>query len=332
MRLTHLRRPVAPTLAATIDRYLREVSVLKKGVIAEQSIARTWLATRLAGRPVDRIRNTDLIEIRDAWAETKAASTVVRRLAFLSHVYTVLRKDWGWTELANPVQLVRRPTVNDARDRRLFDRIQLRGVSETECPREELDWIIQSTQSVELPVIVTVASQSCMRRSEICGIHREHVDLVHGVVRLLDTKNGSARDVPLTPLAKETLRRWLVGKPLRGRIFSMKPSSVTRAFIRARRRARKRYEALCRHHGRRPNPAYFHDLRFHDLRHESTSALAPVFELHELAKITGHTDTRMLLRYYHPNGWELSQKIARSPLGRQQAARIKANRAAAAAA
>jgi len=327
MKQTRLRRPVVPSLASVIERYLAEISPSKKGVSAERSIGKTWLSTRLASRPVDRVRNTDLIEIRDAWLQEKAASTVVRRLAFLSHVFTVLRKDWGWTELANPVQLVRRPTVDDARDRRLFDQIRLRGVSEAECPRDELTWIIQSTRSTELPTILMLASETGMRRSEICGIHRERVDLVYGVVHLTDTKNGSARQVPLTPRAKETLRQYLVGRTHRGPIFTMRPGSVTRAFIRARRRARERYEALCQKHARRPNLAYFQNLRLHDLRHEATSVLAPVFELHEMAKVSGHMDTRMLLRYYHPKGRELAMKLARSPLGRRQLAEIREERA-----
>ena len=165
-----------------------------------------------------------------------------------------------------------------------------------------------------------------MRRSEVVGIQREHLDLMHGVIHLPHTKNGRARDVPLTPLAREALRRWVTGKPMRGRIFAMRPGSVTRAFIRARRRARLRYEALCRHHGRRPNTAYFRDLRFHDLRHEGTSQLATVFQIHELAKVNGNVDTRMLLRYYHPHGRELAQKLARSPLGKRQLEQLRRER------
>lgn len=326
MKQHRLRRPTVPTLATVITRYLDEVSSRKKGTAAEQSIARVWLGTRLSGRPIDRIRNTDLIELRDEWLQDKAAATVVRRLAFLSHVYTVLRKDWGWTELANPVQLVRRPAVDDARDRRIFDHITLRGISEEVCPRDELSWIIKHTRSLELPTIATLASESSMRRGEICSILRERVDLVHGVIKLVDTKNGTAREVPLSPKAKEELRLFLVGKPLRGRVFSMTPGAVTRAFIRARIRARAAYVALCQMHSRRPNAAYFFDLRFHDLRHEATSRLAPIFELHEMAKINGQKDTRMLLRYYHPRGRDLAQKLARSPLGRRQLAVLRQHR------
>ncbi|MCD0496949.1 tyrosine-type recombinase/integrase [Achromobacter sp. MY14] len=190
------RRKSTPTLAEALTRYLAEVSSTKKGHAAEQSIARVWRATRLAIRPVDRIRSSDLTELRDEWLKDKAPATVVRRMAFLSHVYTVIRKDWGFDQLANPVQLVRRPAVDDARDRRLFDRITLRGVSEDHCPRKELEWIIRATRSIELPTILTVAKETGMRRSEVVGIVREHLDLMHGVVHLPHTKNGRARNVP----------------------------------------------------------------------------------------------------------------------------------------
>jgi len=320
----HQKAPRIPlTLAQAIKRYLSEISLLKKGHAAEASIAKQWLSTRLASRPVERVRNTNIIEIRDSWLTSKAASTVTRRLAFLSHVYTVIRKDWGYDWLANPVQLVRRPAVNDARDPRFFDQIRLRGIPESECPRDESAWILKSTRSPEFPTIFIVARETGMRRAEVTGICRENLDLQHGTVRLPHTKNGRSRVVPLTPIAKEALRCWVVGKPMRGRIFTIQPGSVTRAFIRARQRARTKYEELCKKHCRKPNNAYFRDLRFHDTRHEGTSQMATVFQIHELAKVNGNVDTRMLLRYYHPDGRELARKLTRSPLGRKQLLQLR---------
>ena len=49
------------------------------------------------------------------------------------------------------------------------------------------------------------------------------------------------------------------------------------------------------------------DLHFHDLRHEATSRLAEKFQIHELMKITGHKDVRMLARYYHPRAEDLAR-------------------------
>jgi integrase len=168
-----------------------------------------------------------------------------------------------------------------------------------------------------------LAVETGMRRSEIAGIQRENLDLVYGTIFLAMTKNGDSRYVPLTPIAKDLLRRFVANKVTRGPVFTIKPEAITRSFIRARQKARRTYEALCQKYGRKPRAEYFIDLRFHDLRHESTSILATVFEMHELAKVTGHKDTRMLLRYYNPHGRELAQKLTRSALGKRQLQKLR---------
>lgn len=312
-----------PTLAQALSRYLIEVSVKKKSHLQEQSVARMWQATGLVNRNLARITALDLQRLRDEWLVNRKPGTVNRRLALISHLYTVARKEWGYHWLANPVQLVTRPVVDDARDRRLFTRIRLNGLSPAECPRSELDWIKRATRSETLPTLLTLATETAMRRSEIVMLRREQIDLTHGVVTLTDTKNGDTRYVPLSPFARDALRKWLAGRPMRGRIFSVTAGAMTRAFARARERARRQYEALCRKHGRRPVRAYFVDLRLHDLRHEATSILAEVFQTPALARVTGHHDLRMLLRYFNPRGRDLAQQLMRSKLGRWQAEQLR---------
>ena len=75
-------------------------------------------------------------------------------------------------------------------------------------------------------------------------------------------------------------------------LFSYQPSSLSKAFLR-----------LCRKHG-------LENLHFHDLRHEATSrffekGLSPV----EVATITGHKDTRMLMRYTHLRAEDLVERL-----------------------
>lgn len=96
---------------------------------------------------------------------------------------------------------------------------------------------------------------------------------------------------------------------LQGAVFAMRPDGVARAFERAVQRARGRYEVECEEAGTRPRDGFLVDLRFHDLRHEATSRLAEVFPMHELTKITGHRDPRMLMRYYHPKAEKLAKKM-----------------------
>jgi integrase len=51
------------------------------------------------------------------------------------------------------------------------------------------------------------------------------------------------------------------------------------------------------------------DLNFHDLRHEATSRLAEKLPMHELMKMTGHKDPKMLARYYHPRAEDTAKKL-----------------------
>lgn len=78
--------------------------------------------------------------------------------------------------------------------------------------------------------------------------------------------------------------------------YSICADAITQAFDRAVKRARERYVEINPH----CDDTFLKDLRFHDLRHEATSRLAVIFPMHELTKITGHNDPRMLMRYYHP--------------------------------
>ena len=75
-------------------------------------------------------------------------------------------------------------------------------------------------------------------------------------------------------------------------IFSYKPRGLSGEFLK-----------LCRRTG-------IDDLRFHDLRHEATSrlfekGLNPV----EVATITGHKDTKMLMRYTHLRAEDLVGRL-----------------------
>jgi len=309
------------TLPELLDRYEHEVVPGKRGAAQELSVLAAWRETPLAVRTVASIRGGDVATLRDEWLETFAPATVLRRLAVLSHVFNTARKEWGMESLANPVELVRKPSPKNARTRRIavLPAVgRIRGRTSDEAAR-----LAASSESRTLPGIVTLAIETAMRRGEIAALCWEHVDLVRHVAHLPETKNGEARDVPLSPAAVEALAAMLpaqeqkgkrrkvptVPAALRGSVFGVRPDGITQAFERARERARAAYEAECTERGVIAAAAFLQDLRFHDLRHEATSRLASRFQIHELAKITGHKDTRMLLRYYHPDMAELAKRL-----------------------
>ncbi len=76
-----------------------------------------------------------------------------------------------------------------------------------------------------------------------------------------------------------------------GRVFPYNGRSIGAAFRRA-----------CRRLG-------IHDLRFHDLRHETASRLFEAgYQIPEVALVTGHRDWRMLRRYTNLKAWELAHR------------------------
>ena len=140
-----------------------------------------------------------------------------------------------------------------------------------------------------------------MRRGEILNIKRSHIDFPKSVLPIPSTKTDTPRTIPLSTDAVTVLREQLRasqgesggGIPLHEQpLFSYSPNGVTGGFLK-----------LCRKVG-------IEDLRFHDLRHEATSrlfekGLNPV----EVATITGHKDTRMLMRYTHLRAEDLVGRL-----------------------
>lgn len=300
------------SLGELLDRYGREVVPSKKGQAQERSLLGVWRGTTLAKRMVASIRGSDVAALRDEWLQSYEAATVLRRLQLLSHVFNVARREWGLESVANPVDLVRKPRANNARSRRVAD--DKAGAPAGRAG--ELERIVAATESPLLPSLIRLAVETGMRRSELVGLAWEHVDLKRRVAHLPATKNGTSRDVPLSTAAvaefKALLSRQANGQttfPHRGRVFSIREDAVTRAFERAVERARQAYEAECINDDREPDRQFLKGLRFHDLRHEAASRMASVYQLHELAKVTGHKDPRMLMRYYHPRAEDLAKKL-----------------------
>jgi integrase len=292
------------TFTEALDRYEREISSNKKGITQEQSTIRLLRNSQLSSRSLAAVRRVDIANLRDEWCATHSPATVVRRLAVISHLFTIARKEWGLESLSNPVELVRKPTITNERTRRISS-VEVDG--DRGASTDELAYVKAASSSAFLPALIDVAVETAMRRGELMTLGPSRVDLKKRVARLPMTKNGSSRDVPLSSKAVSILES--LGKDESDVFFPLRADAVTRAFERAVARARKSYEQDCKDKSVAADPTFLVDLCFHDLRHEATSRLAEKFPLHELAKITGHRDTKMLMRYYHPRAEDLAKKL-----------------------
>lgn len=252
-----------------------------------------------------------------AWRDERlemgvAPSTVNRELTSLSAVYSWARKD-RFIPCENPVQGIRRPKDPRPRDRRLLPGEEQRLLAAmVPGDRQPNGTIARGTRNPSLLPLVRLALETAMRRGEILSLCWEHVDLRTRVAHLPLTKNGDARDVPLSTAATDVLKKLQSKRASigRGRVFGTTESAMKQAFERAVASARKTYAEECAASRRRPDPRMLTDLHFHDLRHEATSRLAAKLpNLIELASVTGHRDLRSLKRYYHPKATDLAKKL-----------------------
>ncbi|HGM6965836.1 TPA: tyrosine-type recombinase/integrase [Pseudomonas aeruginosa] len=310
------------SFSKALEMYAEQVTSKKRSSDSELSRIQALQRHPLALRSLASIRGADMASYRDQrLAEGLAAATVRRELALISHVFTIARKEWRMESLNNPVELIRQPSVDDARERRILSAdVWTRKDGKLVCEHlDEIDMICRYSRSAELPKIVVFAVETAMRRSEITDLLRANVNLEKRVALLPVTKNGSARGVPLSGKAVEILHSLTERDD--GRCFKSRPDSITKALAEAIGNARNVYaEGLSLYlkqkkisqekiDKRISTDPFLMDLRFHDLRHEATSRLADIFPLHELTKITGHQDTRMLMRYYHPRTEDLAKKF-----------------------
>lgn len=284
-------------LSALLLRYKNEVTPTKKNAKSEGYLLDAWIREDLATQFIEQVRPEDLARWRDKrLAGGTASGTIRNALAALSAVFRHTSAEWGFGALTNPVMKLKRPAPGRARSRRVSD--------------EEIVAIKASTKSRELPSIVDLAVESGMRLSEIVGLKWKNIDLNLRTALLTDTKNGDAREVPLSSRAISVLTRRYntqVVQRMDGRVFAITPHAVTVAFRRAVKRARVMpgggitREATC---------SFLAELRFHDLRHEAITRLFE-FGLNpiEVASVSGHRTMQMLLRYSHLRATDLAKKL-----------------------
>lgn len=345
------------TLKDALDRYGREISSKKKSHESERYRIEAWCNHPLAKRSLASLKPIDFAKyIAERQSYNLSASSIRLELALISHLFTVANKRWGMP-IANPVsgKAIDLPKVSNSRERRLMKDEESRLLAAFDAAERNAG---NRTNRFIKPAVI-LAIETAMRQGELLALDWKHVDLKGQTVYLPDTKNGTARKVPLSTKAvavfeslfhPKTDDKKIVGiQPKSGQVLKTSNLAIKQSWARALSRARDSYEREViidglqanglsdneirselrlvipssgpKQTGINPKPQTLKlveklkgdpllmDLTFHDLRHEATSRLAEKLEMHELMKVTGHKDTRMLARYYHPRAEDLAKKL-----------------------
>ncbi len=268
-----LGRSPDKTFGDLIDRYIKEVTVTKRGARPEKLRLERLKRDKLSQVKLADLTPDNFADWRDRRLTEVGNASVIREFTTMSHACTVAVKEWRWLR-ENPLSNVRRPPETPPRQRLIkqdeVDRILL------VCGQD------YTTKLGRVGAAFEFAIETAMRAGEICNIVQ--VDVRSDYVNLPRTKNGTSRDVPLSPKAKkilEALDQSYGPDAHRETVFSLSASVLDTLFRRARGRA------------------LVIGITFHDTRALALTRLSKVLNIMQLAKMSGHKDLSILQNVYY---------------------------------
>ena len=278
------------TLRDALRRYASELDDDRGGARWERIRLAAFERDPLALRRLAALGPDDFAAWRDARLRTQAQrrqttvapATVAREMNLLRSVLETARKEWRWLR-TNPMADVSWPKSPKGRARRI-------------TPEEEADLTAAlgvatlradtATQRVGLAFLL--ALETAMRSGEILALTWPNIHLAEQYVHLPRTKNGDARDVPLSKRAVEILRAMPLGF---GPVFQLDAAARDALWRKARAKTTHR------------------DIHFHDSRAEAIWRLSKKLDVLELARVIGHRDINSLLIYYRASASAIARKL-----------------------
>lgn len=250
------------TVADLLKRYREEISPAKKGARWEIVRLQAWERDKLATVRVRALDSPHVSEWQGRRLQAVSSASVRRERNLLNNVFEIARKEWRWLR-KNPFEGVRRPKDGRARTRIASE--------------EEIAKLLEAA-SPALARVIVLALESGMRAGEIAGL----TEVRGRVAYLLDTKNGEAREVPLS---RRALDAWAGG-------IGLSAGSISALFAR-----------LCADLG-------IKGLTFHDLRRTAIVRLSKKLDAFQLAKMVGHRDLKMTLNvYYKADATDIAERL-----------------------
>ncbi|MBI2061982.1 MAG: tyrosine-type recombinase/integrase [Nitrospirae bacterium] len=269
-RATAYRRLDDPAFKAELDRLKRDILDRTMAQLSEAGLeaVKTLRSLMSHGKESARL---------DAG---KAPDTVNRELTTLKHLFTKA-VEWGELEssVAHKVKPLKRPP-----GRLRYLTLEKGKTLLAEC---------RASSSPHLYAVVLTAMHTGARRGELLSMTWEQVDSTNRAIKIIGTKNGTVRVVPMTNEVKECLSS-LPHHIKAGLVFFNKSGKEYLDFKKGFHAAMKR--------------AGIEGFRFHDLRHTYASWLAiNGVDILTIKELLGHKEIKMTLRYAHLSPWNLKR-------------------------
>lgn len=213
---------------------------------------------------------TEMIsDYRDERLKSVKPATVYQELSLMRRMFNVARREWKWTK-ENPAADLSFVVGNrNARERWL-------------STEEEKLLLEKAANPGWLRPLLIMALHTGMRRGEILNLTWKDVDFMRRLVRVMKSKNGEKKSIPMSQTVLMTLKG--VGKvvDISGKVFPISVRSLREAF------------------GKTLDKAGIKDFHFHDLRHTfATRLVQNGVDLYKVKELLGHKTIVMTMRYAH---------------------------------
>lgn len=270
--------PSKALLRDVLERYAREVSTTKRGMVWEVRRLEAMQRDPIASKQIAQITTEDAAGWRDRRLAKVSDGTVLREISLLSAVFHHARKEWKLVK-SSPLTDMRKPSQPQPRDRLPTD-FELEALAIAAGD----DLTVKTARAFHA---FRFACETGMRAGEIMGLTWGDISLTERVAHLPRTKNGQSRDVPLSGAAVTLLDELPESDP----VFDLTSKSLDALWRRLRERAG------------------VEGLTFHDSRAYAATQLSRKVDVLTLARILGHRDIKMLMIYYRESAADIAKKL-----------------------
>ena len=258
------------TLGDLFKRYISENKHKKKKQWKnEEYRCSQLLADELSNVNLLRFSTKHLAEYRDRRLEEVQGPTFNKDFNFISVVIQTALTEWEIYLPNNPCKIFKREPENQPRDRVL-----------TFHEEERLLQGCQEHTNIYLKPAVAFSLETSIRKGELLGINRKHINWEARTLTLYDTKNGEDRIIPLSEHAFHILAT--LPRQLNGTMFPFTADSLDKHFYRVR------------------DKIGLVDFRWHDLRRSAISNMFQIrnYDLPTVQLLSGHKQPSVLLKVY----------------------------------
>lgn len=280
-RLTELEFSNAPTASFTIkdaiDKYAVEVSPKKAGA--------KWELLRLAAMQAYFKPETDLASIqppqiaqwRDDRLQVVQAGTVLREAGLLRNLFTVARLEWHWID-HSPFDGVKLPKEPDAR----YQRWTWQEIKRVVRRLGYITGQAPETKNQQVALAFMIELRTSLRAAEVLRVHPGTTFNQAKRVIVVKAKGKLRSEIPVT---KQGARLCKLAN------FTLTAVSLDVLFRKAR------------------DSVLITDKTFHDGRATALTMLARKYDILTLARISQHSDLKMLSRYYRESSQEIAARL-----------------------